>query len=92
MLDKALYGCIESARLFYDNISKVLLDFGFEKNPYDHCVFNRYFTGKQCTVVIYVDDLKISCVDKEAVAAVIKELQRVYGTVNVHQEEVINGR
>ena len=41
MLDKALYGCIESAKLFYDNISNVLLDFGFEKNPYDHCVFNK---------------------------------------------------
>jgi hypothetical protein len=47
VLDKALYGCIESAKLFYDHISKTLMEFGFERNPYDICVFNKMFNGKQ---------------------------------------------
>jgi hypothetical protein len=43
-LKKALYGCIGSARLFYDNISKVLTNFGFVRNPYDFCIFNKIST------------------------------------------------
>jgi hypothetical protein len=89
-LDKALYGCIESARLFYENISKALLDYGFTKNDYDPCVFNKFIYGKQCTVVIHVDDLKISCADGRGVEDVIKELTRVYGKINAHREKVLD--
>ena len=53
-LNRALYGCIESARLFYNNISKTLTDFGFVKNLYDHCVFNKKMYNNQCTIVIHV--------------------------------------
>jgi hypothetical protein len=90
ILEKALYGCIESARLFYENISKVLIDFGFVKNDYDPCVFNTTMYDKQCTVVIHVDDLKISCADSRGVDDVINELKRVYGNINVHREDTID--
>jgi hypothetical protein len=90
MLKKALYGCIESARLFYENVSKTLSDFGFIKNEYDPCVFNKTMYDKQCTIVIHVDDLKISCADSRGVDDVIKELKRKYGNINVHREEVID--
>jgi len=89
-LKKALYGCIESARLFYENISKVLENYGFVKNSYDPCVFNKTMYEKQCTIVIHVDDLKISCADHRGVDDVIGELKRVYGNLNVHQEDVID--
>jgi hypothetical protein len=90
VLKKALYGCIESARLFYENVSKTLLDFGFTKNAYDECVFNKDMYGKQCTIVIHVDDLKISCADSRGVDDVINELKRKYGNINVHREEIID--
>jgi len=90
ILKKALYGCIESARLFYENVSKTLLDFGFVKNDYDPCVFNRTVYGKQCTIVIHVDDLKISCADSRGVDDVVNELKRKYGNINIHREEVID--
>lgn len=90
MLDKALYGCIESAKLFYDNISNVLLNFGFKQNPYDSCVFNKIMYDHQCTVAIYVDDLKISCEDRRGVDDVLLELKRVYGTINVHEEDIVD--
>jgi hypothetical protein len=89
-LNKALYGCIESARLFYENISKALEDYGFVKNSYDPCVFNKIMYGKQCTIVIHVDDLKISCADRRGVDDVINELTRVYGNINVHREDVVD--
>lgn len=89
-LDKALYGCIESARLFYEHISKTLKDHGFKPNDYDPCVFNKEMYGKQCTVVVYVDDLKISCTNGRGVDDVINDLKKVYGNVNVHKDAVID--
>ena len=51
-LDKALYGTIEAAKLWYDNISAQLIADGFVQNPYDHCVFNKVnANGVQVTVV-----------------------------------------
>ena len=87
---RALYGCIQSARLFYENISKVLLDFGFVKNDYDQCVFNKSMYGKQCTILIHVDDLKISCQDSRGVEDVINQLKKVYGNVNVYKEDIVD--
>jgi hypothetical protein len=39
-LEKALYGCVESAKLWYDEVSAALLSIGFVRNPHDICVFN----------------------------------------------------
>ena len=36
-LDKALYGCVQSALLWYELYSSTLIDMGFELNPYDMC-------------------------------------------------------
>ena len=56
-LNKALYGCVQSARLWYNTLSKYLMTIGFECNPVDQCVFNRYAeTGEQTTVCFHVDD------------------------------------
>ena len=40
-LDKALYGCVESARLWFEDITGKLLNDGFVTNPYDECVSTR---------------------------------------------------
>ena len=40
-LDKALYGCVEAAAMWYQELRKTLLEFGFVENAYDVCVFNR---------------------------------------------------
>ena len=49
-LNKAMYGCIRSARLFYNNLSGTLVTIGFEINPYDMCVANKIMTDTQCTI------------------------------------------
>ena len=56
---RALYGCIESALLWYDLYSTTLEKEGFVINPYDRCVANKIINGKQCTIVFYVDDNKL---------------------------------
>jgi hypothetical protein len=64
---KALYGCVESAKLWYDLLSSTLLADGFIINPLDPCIFNKMVDGLQITVVIYVDDLFISSLNKSAI-------------------------
>ena len=84
-LDKALYGCVQAARLFYDHVASTLRKLGFKENAYDKCVFNKVHNGKQCTVVVYVDDLKISCAHGWVVDKVISDLKKAYQTLTVKE-------
>jgi hypothetical protein len=57
-VDKALYGMVNSARDWYDNISNTLTKNGYLKNPVDECVFS--YTDKnnnQSIIDLWVDDL-----------------------------------
>ena len=69
---RAIYGCLESALLWYNLYSTTLVDMGFELNPYDLCVANKTINGTQCTIAFYVDDNKISHKDPAVVKKVIK--------------------
>ena len=51
-LDKALYGCVQSARLWYDKLRSVLERNGFVANDLDECVFNKTVDGKQITLIV----------------------------------------
>ena len=83
-LKKALYGCIESAKLWFDEISKSLKEMGFVPNPYDQCVFNTQRNGHQVTVCLYVDDLLITSVDEDDIGWVAGKLREKYGTVTLN--------
>jgi hypothetical protein len=58
-LIKALYGCLESGKLWYDLLSSSLIELGFTMNWYDRCVFNKGTGEDTITVGIFVDDLFI---------------------------------
>jgi hypothetical protein len=70
-LTKALYGTLQAALLFWQNLSSQLKEWGFVINPYDFCVANKTTNCKQCTVVWHVDDLKISHVDPKVVTTIL---------------------
>lgn len=78
-LQKALYGTLSAALLFWKDLSAHLAKEGFEPNPYDSCVVNKMVDGKQCTVVWHVDDLKISHVDGRVNEGVLDRLNIRYG-------------
>jgi hypothetical protein len=48
-LERALYGCLESAKLWYDLLCKTLMGIGYEKSPVDPCVLNKDYEG--CCIV-----------------------------------------
>ena len=78
-LEKALYGTLTGAFLFWKKLSKQLVKWGFVLNPYDSCVANKMINGKQCTILWHVDDLKISHVDPKVVDDVIELLKSEFG-------------
>jgi hypothetical protein len=82
-LVKALYGCVRSALLWYELFSSTLVHMGFILNPYDPCVANKLIDGKQCTLVWYVDDNKVSHVDLNVVSSVIAKIEERFGKMTV---------
>ena len=76
---KALYGCVQSALLWYNLFTNTLVRMGFKLNPYNLCVANSQIKGKQCTVAWYVDDNKISHVDDTVVTDIIEMIEVKFG-------------
>jgi hypothetical protein len=76
---KALYGTVRAARLFWEKLSGVLLEWGFKPNEYDPCVMNKMVEGKQLTVAWHVDDLKVSHVDSKVVDKFIEDMESEFG-------------
>jgi hypothetical protein len=84
-MQKALYGLLRSALLFYKKLVKDLEDYGIEINPYDPCVANMMIHGKQMTVTWHVDDLKVSHVDAFELTKFASYLSSIYGGLAVHR-------
>ena len=79
IMEKALYGTLQAALLFYKNLSEQLKKWGFIINPYDFCVANKRINDKQCTIVWHVDDFKLSHFDPDVITGILKQLNDVYG-------------
>ena len=69
LLVKALYGCVESAKLWNEELTETLVKAGFVPNPEDPCLFNKGSIAdkSQITVIVYVDDLLVTCVEQKPI-------------------------
>jgi hypothetical protein len=90
-LKRALYGCVESARLWYEKICEDLTALGYTKNEVDMCVFNRTEEdGTQSTIVLHVDDCLITASTEQTVDGIIKEIEELYPSLSVKRGRVID--
>ena len=81
-LNRCLYGCIESAKRWQNHLTGTLTSLGFTSNPQDTCVFNMIgASGHQITIVVYVDDLLITCISHLDIETVVNGLKKVYPQV-----------
>ena len=85
-LDKAMYGCIESAKLWYEHLRGVLVnEMGFTQNGCDQCAFNKTdSTGIQVTVILHVDDMMVTCANKVTLDAVLLSLCQRFKETKCH--------
>ena len=75
---KALYGMIESALLWYKLFVTVLMEMGFQLNPYDLCVANKIINNKQCTIAWYVDDNLVSHAEEAVVSDIVSKIEEKF--------------
>ena len=91
LLRKALYGCIESAALWYENLSRTMSGLGYTRNGSDICVFNRTdIRGVRCMATVHVDDLFITSKSKELIAEFTDGLRARYGEITLSHGPRIN--
>jgi hypothetical protein len=59
-VDKAMYGLIQSAKLWYNELTGFLISQGSKKCISDECILvKRMSNGENITVVLYVDDILV---------------------------------
>ncbi len=74
---KALYGCVQSSRLWYEKLVGVLRSLGYETCPVDPCVMRRIVNNRIHLIIIYVDVLLL-LTDKAEAARLEKELTSAF--------------
>ena len=80
-----MYGCMQSAILWYNTFKICLEEIGFRMNRYDPCVANMQINNTQCTICWYVDDTKISHRDPKVVDKVIHRIESQFGTMTTQR-------
>ncbi len=78
-LQKALYGRMNSALLFYMKLVTELQEMGFEINPYNPCIANKMVNGMQMTIRWHVDDLMINHLKQEDIMQLVQQIKEIYG-------------
>ena len=81
---------IESALLWYSLYVEVLEKEGFKLNPYDACVENKVIDGKQCTIVWYVDDNKLSHEDSKVVDTILNVVEKRFPGLVIERRKSLN--
>lgn len=84
-LKKALYGCVESAKLFYLHLKKILLSYGFISNPYDECIFN-YIDDQNNVITVgsHVDDLLVTATNNKSLEKFLEYIKKSFFDVKIH--------
>ena len=80
-LMKALYGCVQSASLWYNELRSTLMKLNFTANPYDVCSFTRIRGQFTDRILVYVDDLFVTSDTEDVLDEVDKALKDAYGGV-----------
>lgn len=83
-LNKALYGLLESAKLWNDHLSSTLVKLGFKATFADQCVFYKGSGHSKIWVCVYVDDLLIATASSRERQKLIAGLESTYGKLKLN--------
>jgi hypothetical protein len=85
ILNKALYRCIESAKLWYHELAGTLKSIGFKPNPRDMCIFNKNVKDVQAT-----GSLMMTSSNKQLVLELERTLLKKYGQFCTSSEKIVS--
>ena len=90
-LKKALYGCVQSAKVWYDTLTGKLGELGYIKNMNDECVLNKTDkAGRQVSVVVHVDDILMTAANDASLKNELNLLESVFGELTIGMGPVVN--
>ncbi|POM64196.1 Retrotransposon Tca5 Polyprotein [Phytophthora palmivora] len=90
-LRRSLYGLKQAAAAWYRTISDVFLKAGFRQCRSDSCLFVRSGRRSPVFVVLYVDDLLVSCADEADADEVEKALSKHFKVKSLGDTKFILG-
>jgi len=56
---KALYGCVQASKLWFNKLTRFLKSQGYTSSPTDPCVMRKMENGQIFILLIYVDDILV---------------------------------
>jgi hypothetical protein len=83
-LKKGLYGLVQSAKLWYDELKSTLIAIGFTVSLNDSGLFYIFKNGEFCFLTVWVDDILICSGDIKLQEAIIEDLKKKY-TVKIEE-------
>jgi len=82
-LNRALYGCKESAKLWNIHVSTILIQLGYQPNPYDKCIFVKKVDNRIDYAILYVDDIIIISEEQREHINVIDSLTQQFHKLTI---------
>ena len=82
-IDKALYGLPESAKLWFDHLSKFLISIGYVQSTSDPCLFNKEKYGDKSTLCIHVDDVLHTYTGKRLRSELSRHLKKEFKELKI---------
>ena len=64
-LRRSIYGLKQASSLWYIKFNQSVRKFSFEENKEDDCIYAKFKKGKYIFLVLYVDDILLTCSDKD---------------------------
>jgi len=85
-LDRALYGCVQASRIWYNKLSSVLESCGYKKSAVDQCIFVKgSISDGQCVICVHVDDLLIADSSNFLTEELVTFLKSQFAEIKVHE-------
>jgi len=88
-IKKALYGLVESARLWYDHLCATLLSIGYKVSQFDRGLFYKDIDSGKSFICLHVDDVLQSTNSTALNEELIQHLRSTYNDINVQQGDKI---
>jgi len=88
-VNKALYGMIESALLWYQNLADTLTKAGFTALESDKCFFMKRTGTDFCFICVHVDDLLVCSSSQSMVDSLVAVLEQRYGKPTCHSGDTV---
>ena len=78
-LKKSLYGLKQSPRAWFERFTQAMLKYGFKQSQGDHTLFIKHSSqGKVTVLIVYVDDIVLTCDDMEGMQELKKYLAKEF--------------